>query len=673
MLSKGPTFCFPFNPNFKTYIYFINEFIRKIHWNYILNKHTYNSRNRFGIHKTYNWPNIDLINIDLKRLCNKIFNSSLNILKNNFTNSAASNYSNLFDKNNCIITTADKGNNWVIMNKSCYIKEGLDQLNTNFYAKINKPRCNHNLAAINRFINYMFNKKIITLNEKRFLLTDKNFHKRNLYLLPKIHKSYWSVPNIQPKGRPIINCKNSETHKIAIFIDHFLQPIVKASNSYIRDSFNFIAKISNLNINNNSFLVSVDIVSLYTNIPIDGALEAVKIIFSRFPSLGRPDSVILKLLHLILNNNDFSFNNELFLQKKGVSMGQQFAPSIANIYLTLWEQRIKDSFSNFPLHWYRYIDDIFFVWTNTEATLITFLNYLNIFDNNIKVTYDYSMQYSIFLDLYIFKHNNSLCHKVHFKETNSHSILHASSNHPKHTFRGIVYSQLRRWASLCSHRSDFDNACTNIFSIWRKRGYTKTLLRNAKNDCLNDLNLHHTWMHHFSSCNKCQFSKYLYQSNIFEVNNLTYSIIGNYNCLTNNVIYLIFCSNCKICYIGQTLNFHQRLYKHIENINNKSDVLLYKHFWSTCNIRFFKIIIIDHAKTTNKLKIKESNYIKKFNTRHPNGLNIIENFNKKTELILPFNNCSHKLASNIKNICLKNKIDINCVYKQGHSLSKILK
>jgi len=189
LLSKGPTFCFPFNPNFKTYIYFINEFIRKIQWNYILNKHTYNSRNRFGIHKTYKWPNIDLINNDLKRLCNKIFNSSLNILKTNFTNSAASNYSNLFDKNNCIITTADKGNNWVIMNKSCYIKEGLDQLNTNFYAEINKPRCNHNLAAINRFINYMYNKKIITLNEKRFLLTDKNFHKRNLYLLPKIHKS----------------------------------------------------------------------------------------------------------------------------------------------------------------------------------------------------------------------------------------------------------------------------------------------------------------------------------------------------------------------------------------------------------------------------------------------------------------------------------------------------
>ena len=99
--------------------------------------------------------------------------------------------------------------------------------------------------------------------------------------MPKIHKNQWSIPNVQPKCRPIINCKDCETHNISIFIDYFLQPIVQKSQSYIKDSFNFTSILENINIDHNDLLLTIDIVSLYTNIPIDGAIKAIKTMFNK--------------------------------------------------------------------------------------------------------------------------------------------------------------------------------------------------------------------------------------------------------------------------------------------------------------------------------------------------------------------------------------------------------
>ena len=136
------------------------------------------------------------------------------------------------------------------------------------------------------------------------------------------------------------------------------------------------------------------------------------------------------------------------MQKKGVAMGQRLALSIANIYLALWEENLKNKIENFPIHWFRYINDIFTIWNAEAKSLKEFLNKINNFDPNIKITYSFNNTNTTFLDLNIYKYDNKLRHKVHFKDTNSHSILHTSSNHPKHIFRGIVYSQIRRWACL---------------------------------------------------------------------------------------------------------------------------------------------------------------------------------------------------------------------------------
>ena len=54
-----------------------------------------------------------------------------------------------------------------------------------------------------------------------------------------------------------------------------------------------------------------------------------------------------------------------------------------------------------PLVWFRYINDIFFIWTHDKDKLVKFLDDLNSFNNNIKFTHESSKENVIFLDLIV--------------------------------------------------------------------------------------------------------------------------------------------------------------------------------------------------------------------------------------------------------------------------------
>lgn len=67
----------------------------------------------------------------------------------------------------------------------------------------------------------------------------------------------------------------------------------------------------------NAFLFTIDIDSLYTNINTEMGLWAVSNIFRRYPDAARPDVEVLKLLEICLVNNDFQFENKVYLQMEG--------------------------------------------------------------------------------------------------------------------------------------------------------------------------------------------------------------------------------------------------------------------------------------------------------------------------------------------------------------------
>ena len=94
-----------------------------------------------------------------------------------------------------------------------------------------------------------------------YLTTDID-RTQQLYLLPKIHKDLNNPP-----GRPIVSGSGGPTEKISQFVDHFIGPLVPLSKSYLRDSTHMINILQHHKPIPNMLLCTLDITSLYTNIP----------------------------------------------------------------------------------------------------------------------------------------------------------------------------------------------------------------------------------------------------------------------------------------------------------------------------------------------------------------------------------------------------------------------
>ena len=129
-----------------------------------------------------------------------------------------------------------------------------------------------------------------------------------------------------------------------------------------------------------------------------------------------------------------------------------------------------------PLAWFRYIDDIFFVWTQGENSLKNFMMEFNNFNPNVKFTYEFSEASINFLDLNVKLSDGKLQTFLYVKPTDRHQYLHFRSSHPKHTKRSIVYSQTLRVSRACSQEEDYKNYSNQMKSWFLKRSYPEHLI-----------------------------------------------------------------------------------------------------------------------------------------------------------------------------------------------------
>ena len=117
----------------------------------------------------------------------------------------------------------------------------------------------------------------------------------------------------------------------------------------------------------------MDVKSLFTNIPNTVGINAVAKALENQTDLKIPIRVIIKFLHLTLTLNNFSFNGRNILQKKGSSMGSRSSCRYADVFMDDFENKYNyPQTLNQALAYYRFVDDIFMLWTESEAKLKAF-------------------------------------------------------------------------------------------------------------------------------------------------------------------------------------------------------------------------------------------------------------------------------------------------------------
>ena len=281
----------------------------------------------------------------------------------------------------------------------------------------------------------MHRDKIIDDDTKRFLIqTDPK--PGWFYILPKVHKQ-------GNPGRPIVSSNAHPTERISQFVDFHLKPLVQKTQSFIKDTTHFLNKLEQLGqLPDNTFLVTLDVSSLYTNIPHNQGIDACRHFVDtriRNPSTISTET-LCDLIRMILTMNNFTFNDKNYLQIHGTAMGTRMAPSYAKLFLAKFE---TDAISRAPYQphtWWRYIDEIFMIWTQS-VDLQTFTTYLNNIHPTIKFTSNYSFTSTPFLDVNVSDLSLTVKSRLTFTlnlptNINTYYNLHVSLN----TLRELFHS-----------------------------------------------------------------------------------------------------------------------------------------------------------------------------------------------------------------------------------------
>lgn len=630
-----------------------------------------------------------IIQKDLTDFRNKF---KINTPKPNLTNEEIKALKSLYNNKHIIIKPADKGSAIVIQDRFQYLWECHRQLaDKEYYIPLKKPLYIETATQIRTIIEELQRKKFINAKQKKYLIGKDPPRPRRFYTLPKIHKNpkEWKKPFQIPPGRPIVSDCDSESYYTAEYLDFFLNPLSITHPSYIKDTYDFIDKIRKLIIPKEALLFTMDVNSLYTNIEIKEGIKTIEEKLAQNPDGKRPDKELLQLLEINLTRNDFEYNGELYLQIKGTAMGKKFAPAYANIFMADWEDKALKAVPKKPLHYFRFLDDIWGVWTSTEQDFETFINTLNKQSKSIQLKAEIHTHTVNFLDITTYKGpqfntTGILDTKVYFKPTDTHALLHKNSYHPKHTYEGIVKSQLLRFHRICNRKEDFEEATKTLFAALTSRGYSRSFLRKIlkkyhtrrpetkktpllpiimdfsqattnfmrriKNNFNQETENTQVLQNHkliSAYRRRKNLQDYLVQAKIEPLtknkpkNNMKtlhkmkwinnthssqhYRIDTPSKPQIKNCIYLIHCSTCKRRYVGETGNtIATRLYQYKYNILKKQNKhrLVIKHFIQH-GWSSLRVVILENNPTwtPTQRKSMERKWIRQLNTITPNGLN----------------------------------------------------
>ena len=348
---------------------------------------------------------------------------SASIPDNNLTKDEQQALKRLKNDNNIVILPADKGRVTVVMDKTDYFDK-MDALvnDKQTYEELKRDPT----PALQRKLN----SKILTLKKTDAIDTQRYYRLRcsvpqppKLYGLPKLHKP--SIPM-----RPIVSFCGSPTYQLSRYLTTILQPLTDKSRRKLQSTENFIDAIKTVQIPDDYKLVSFDVKSLFTSIPLQLALQCTETAIQQSTvKLPLPTEDIMDLLNLCLTSTYFQYNGKHYKQLHGTAMGSPVSVVVAEIVMQHVEERaLATCRQTIPL-WLRYVDDTFTAVYKDEID--DFHDHLNEQNAGIQFTREIEENGKLpFLDCLVSRDNNELRTTVYRKPTHTDRLLDESFYNP---------------------------------------------------------------------------------------------------------------------------------------------------------------------------------------------------------------------------------------------------
>lgn len=526
----------------------------------------------------------------------------------------------LKENKNILILNSDKSNKTVLMYNNEYKTKMIELLkDTDTYFQINKDPTSVLSKKSSKLLKDLFDRKEISKLEFNNMFV-KNPQPPKIYGLPKLHKE--NIPL-----RPIVSTISSPGYKIAKYLNNILKHLSQLSSYNIKNSHEFKNFIDTITLRENDELLSFDVVSLFTNVPIEIAIIQVEERYEEFKHLTNiAKQDFLKLLEFaIKDNNYFCYNDVFYKQKKGLAMGNPLSPILADLVLEKLFTESLNQLSIQPTFIKKYVDDVILALPKTviESTKMIF----NLFNTNIEFTLEKEQNCRInFLDMTLTREHLKITTNWYQKSTSSGRILNYHSEHPFSMKQNVAESLIKRVIHI-SHPKFHKENLKRVTDILKSNNYpiklinklfkkTFNLIQSNNNTTISVENTFQNARTIYGSLtyipnltNKIQ--KIIKNQNTvmklakkpFNKNNDIFSKLKDKTSIDNRdgVVYEIPCS-CKKIYIGQTSQpVKERMRQHKNNIKNKSEYsAVVQHYKNNSHELNFEKIKIKHSENNRQ-------------------------------------------------------------------------
>ncbi|XP_045208770.2 uncharacterized protein LOC123560670 [Mercenaria mercenaria] len=427
-------------------------------------------RERFKLRKkSYFTPNKgrDMwLDLYIELIKNDIVNSLKRSGKLNISHDEQSAFQSLLHNDDIIIRPADKRSGIVIIDKAEYINKLYAEMKSNeSYMETEEDLTMNSLKIVKQLVNKMYREGAISKEMQAYLIP-RYPRSGKLNGNPKLHKPGAPL-------RTIVNGINTPTEKLAEVAEYELNEYVTQSPSYLRDTTDFIDKISQIKqpIPSDTILFCFDVCKLYPSVPRVEGLQACEEGLTKRSKPIIPTRYGLRMIETVLDNNNFNLGQKHYVQTDGVAIGSRLGKNFACSYMQKWDEQLMN-FEVQPWFYKRFIDDGFGLWTGGIEKLKQFSEFANNIHQNIKVELRWSHQKLEFLDTLVRLENGNIYTELYRKPSDKQLYIQKTSCHPAHTKKALAYGLGIRIKRICEKVPDYIKHREELKQQLRKRGYS---------------------------------------------------------------------------------------------------------------------------------------------------------------------------------------------------------
>jgi hypothetical protein len=385
----------------------------------------------------------------------------------------------LNNNDSIVITPADKGKCIVVMDRDEYERKMLEKLaDETTYKEIVEDPTMKIKEELTEQLQRMRNAEEISKAQYRRLLPTQTQIPR-IYGQPKIHKAGNPL-------REIVDATGSVTRDANKFVANIIKKYAVKGVYRLKDSEEFVSKMSEVSVEEGEELVSFDVVALYPSVPQEEAIELVRQELSADTNLKDTTTVsaenVVKLLKICVGRTYFTFKGKIYEQVDGLAIGAPTSGFLADIFMNRLEREAMDSFVNPPRVWWRFVDDVLATIKTEEKQ--KYLDHLNGRHQRIKFTMEEMKDSKIaFLDTEVkIREDGGVDFKIYRKPTHTDQYLSFNSNHHISQKIGIVHTLRRRNEKLVTREDDRIEEEEKIRTSLKRCGYPNWTLKKKQKE-----------------------------------------------------------------------------------------------------------------------------------------------------------------------------------------------